>query len=416
MICDDREAIHTQTKVCLMEYKQPKSIIILTQWFPNWPDDRRFTYIYDSAVALGHRGVAVHVLVCRPYAPPLLGALAPDWARGHIEIAKFDGLASVTLIHYPALPGGLLKGCTSFIKVQRIVSALKLLARRCKAELIHAHTEGLALAASTAGQALGLPSVVTIHGLNTELNHVHAGDQPTRIGRALCDIDRVILVGDPLRPFFGTLVGRDDHFRVVYNGVRFPSGLTTGAILRDLRNVRFITVSNLEEGKGIDIALRALGTLRDQGHTGWNYTIVGDGAERVPLSELCVALGLTEFVTFVGAQSHDAVFKFLGEADIFLLPSYREAFGIAYLEAMVAGLLAVGVRGQGPEAFIVHGKTGFLVEPNSPTSLVDCIRDILAQPEIAQRIAASGAEIVRSEFTWDAHAQHLIEVYGELVG
>jgi glycosyltransferase involved in cell wall biosynthesis len=66
-------------------------------------------------------------------------------------------------------------------------------------------------------------------------------------------------------------------------------------------------------------------------------------------------------VELAGARPHEEIPQYLAAADVFILPSYREAFGIAYLEAMAAGLLVVGVRDQGPSAFIEHGISGLLV-------------------------------------------------------
>jgi glycosyltransferase involved in cell wall biosynthesis len=393
---------------------RPRAVVVLTPWFPNTPNDRKFTYIYDSAAALTRLGLAVHVLVCRPFTPPFLDFLAPEWTKGRIETETFGELASLTAINYPGLPGGRLRRFTNPLASRRIGLALKRLAVRSRAELIHAHTEGLALVASGVARQLGLPSAVTVHGLNTDPQFLHAPSQRAMFRHALGGTDRVILVGKPLWSFFSTLVGRDDHFRIVHNGVRFPIDLDRRPILGFSQSIRFITVSNLHEGKGVDVALRALALARDAGFEHWDYTIVGEGAERGALIDLSHSLGLSDRVRFLGAHPHEKIFEFLSEADIFVLPSYREAFGISYLEAMAAGLVAIGVQGQGPEAFIEHGKSGFLVEPKSPRSLADCILGIVAQPEAARGIGAAGMKLVRSAFTWDAHASRLTEVYREL--
>jgi glycosyltransferase involved in cell wall biosynthesis len=392
------------------------SVVVLTPWFPNSPGDWKFTYIFDSAAALARLGLAVHVLVCRPFTPPFLDFLAPEWTKGRVETGAFEGLASLTAMYYPGLPGGWFKRFTTPLASRHISLALKSLALKSGAELIHAHTEGMASIASGVARELGLPSAVTVHGLNTDPQFLHDPAQRAMFRQALGDTDRVILVGKPIWPFFSTLVGRDDHFRIVHNGVRFPTELDRGPILVRSQSIRFITVSNLHEGKGVDVALRALALTRDAGFEHWDYTIVGDGAERGALIDLSRSLGLSERVRFLGAHPHEKIFEFLSEADIFVLPSYREAFGISYLEAMAAGLVAIGVRGQGPEAFIEDGKSGFLVEPKSPRSLADCILGIVAQQDVARRIGADGMKLVRNAFTWDAHASRLTAVYGEIAG
>src|SRR5262249_2596032 len=111
----------------------------------------------------------------------------------------------------------------------------------------------------------------------------------------------------------------------------------------------------------------------------------------------------------------DRIYELLAEADVFLLPSYREAFGVAYLEAMAVGLVAIGVRGQGPQAFIEHAKTGFLVEPIDVANLSDCILYIASHRERAREIARAGAVLVRSKFNRSSHAQRLISIYSEML-
>jgi glycosyltransferase involved in cell wall biosynthesis len=113
---------------------------------------------------------------------------------------------------------------------------------------------------------------------------------------------------------------------------------------------------------------------------------------------------------------HDAAMRVLAQANVFVLPSYREAFGIAYLEAMALGLLAIGVSGQGPEAFITHERTGLLVRPNDVESLVATMGAVLDNAGEMRRIATAGQRLVRVQFTWATHAQKLMAVYREALG
>jgi glycosyltransferase involved in cell wall biosynthesis len=182
------------------------------------------------------------------------------------------------------------------------------------------------------------------------------------------------------------------------------------------RPIRFVAVANLNEGKGHEVALRALAAARDAGFDAWTFTIAGDGPQRPALEALVAALGLTGKVSFLGVTPHDQVFPLLEQGDVFLLPSYREAFGVAYLEAMSCGQLAVGVRGEGPEAFVTHGESGLLAAPRDANDLTQLILRIDADRPGAARMAAAGMHAVRKRFTWQAHAAALAEVYAEAAG
>ncbi|MBI3675206.1 MAG: glycosyltransferase family 4 protein [Proteobacteria bacterium] len=395
--------------------KRARAIVVLTPWFPNRPGDRNASYIYESAMAVAHRGVDVHVLVCRPWVPPGLARFAPEWMAGVLETSAFDGLASVQIVRYLGFPRGSFRPLTNWFQRKRVVPALKGLVQRSGASLIHAQTEGMAPIAVAVARVLKCPGVVTIHGLNTDKEFLHAPRQKAMLRKALAMTDRVILVGEPLRGVFAELAGREDNICVVQNGVRIPQDVDRLPILSGQDPVRFVSVSYLNEGKGIDIALRALAAARNSGFEEWRYTIIGGGEEFRSLVDLTSSLGLNSKVFFLGFQPHDRVFGLLREADVFVLPSYREAFGIAYLEAMVSGLLTIGVRGQGPSAFIEDGVTGLLVEPRDPQSLAACLLAIPRKRLDMQKIAMAGCQMVKEAFTWDAHARRLIDVYGGLV-
>lgn len=380
-------------------------VLCLTPWFPNAPGDREGNYIHDSVMALKAEGIIVKVLVTRVWKP---------WQRNVPQYQLFSNDLDLRLVHYPSIPRDYLRGLSNkmqfFVLYRRVVEY----AREHHVQLIHAHTEALAEVASIAAHALGIPSLVTIHGINTSRRYLGTTKQKAYFRRTLNACDRVILVGEPLHDFFTEITGRDDHFRVVHNGFHLPIALEYRALF-DNPVRQLVSVSNLHEGKGIDLTLRALALLKAKGVNRWHYNIVGDGYMRLQWENLTSTLGLTNQVTFVGAVAHDKVADFLIRADIFVLPSWREAFGIAYLEAMACGLLTIGVKGQGAAAFICHGDTGLLCKPKDVEDLARCLAEAMQQPKAMQIIAEAGRIVVTKEFSWGNHAQQLIKVYRELV-
>jgi len=392
------------------------AVLVVTPWFPNRPADSNAAYVYKSAAAMARRGLQVHVAVCRPWLPRGLRHLPPEWMRGDVELGAFQEFRSITCLRYAVVPGAHFRNLSNRSMDFTLSRALARALRRTGARLLHVHTEGLSPPAVQTAHALGLRSIVTLHGINTDPHFLRAGKQRGRISQALNRADRIALVGEPLRAFFKELVGWDDHFRIVPNGFdvsELPARVRP--LLRSDAPIRFISVSNLHEGKGIDITLRALACVRGRGLQDWDYTIVGAGSQRSDLTALSENLGLTEKVRFIGAQPPRRVFELLADSDVFVLPSYREAFGIAYLEAMAAGLVAIGVKGQGPSTFIESGRNGFLVEPCGVDDLVRTICDIAERRTDMQAVGYAAAETVRERFSWDAHASSLLTVYREVL-
>jgi glycosyltransferase involved in cell wall biosynthesis len=296
-----------------------------------------------------------------------------------------------------------------------IAKTIERLARSISAAVIHVQTEGLVPSASMAASKLQLPLVATLHGVNTHPRFLHTAYQKRRFVVGLASANSIILVGEPLREFFKNYIGSDRNFVVVPNGVDAPLENHKRAVLANNPR-RLVSIANLQEGKGLDLTLRALARLEHIGISNWIYRIIGDGPDRAALTKLTTDLGLTDKVTFVGLVRHAEIFNYLACHDIFVLPSYREAFGIAYLEAMAAGLVTIGVMGQGPSQFIRNGENGVLVPPHDVEALVAALRDILTgDRDHWCEIACRGRETVQRSYTWDQHAEQLIDVYEQVI-
>lgn len=390
-------------------------LLVTTPWFPpahaGWP----YPFIGQSCVALAELGWQVRVLVVRPWKPAALARVLGSRPEGPIDAGTFPLLGGIDTIHTLSFPRQIMTTAANTLLDRRVQGWLGRNAKAMdEADAVLVHTEGLAPAVVPLCRAAGRAVTAVVHGLNTSRAFLEAPRQKARIAGALAKADRLVLVGEPLRDYFSSYTGRSDHIRVVPNGVDAPA--TATAALADGRAVQLVSVANLEVGKGIDLAIRALARLRDEGQASWSFRIVGAGAERGPLGRLVTDLALGDHVTFEGAVANARVMQILAECDVLVLPSYREAFGIAYLEAMATGLLAIGVEGQGPSQFIRHGETGLLVAPRSADAVADALRPILKGERVRYRdIATAGAKEARRNWSWERHARSLDGVIGEAI-
>lgn len=373
-------------------------------------------FILHSVEALARSGNEVTVLVTRPWTPGFFGLLHSDWLRPPMDFDSFDPLFKIKVRHYLSIPRHYFQECAGPLYLLSIGATIRKLVHGHGIQIIHAHTELAGHAAIPIAREFGIASVLTLHGINTAPRLLNTEKKRQQLKTTLNTAGRVVLVGEPLRPYFSQLAGCDEHFRVVPNGFTLPDAVRPDGSIRFQGKMRIISVSNLHEGKGIDLAIRALKRLQLEGHTDWTYTVVGGGAEYEVLKSLVRELGLERQISFTGRLSNDQALLALNDADLFLLPSYREAFGIVYLEAMATGLLAIGVEAEGPSAFIRHGETGYLVPPRDIAAIQRLLQEIIADREGAAKIAAAGCEYVRQNYTWDKHAGKLIEVYTEVAG
>jgi glycosyltransferase involved in cell wall biosynthesis len=156
--------------------------------------------------------------------------------------------------------------------------------------------------------------------------------------------------------------------------------------------VRLLVIANLTPAKGIQDALDALATLRDQP---WELTLVGaldaDPAHVATLRELIAEQGLAARVRFLGARSHAETLAELRRSHVLVIPSYTENCPLVALEAARAGVPVVGYAVGGLPDLVESGVTGRLVPLLDVTALAGALRGVLASPKERTRLTRSAA-------------------------
>jgi len=160
---------------------------------------------------------------------------------------------------------------------------------------------------------------------------------------------------------------------------------------------RLVTVGRLHPSKGHDVLVRAVETLVREGRK-VALRVVGDGPQRGDLEEQVAAAGLSAKVTFSGSLGEHEVRSELAAAHAFVLASHAEPLGVVYMEAMAAGLPAIGTNAGGVGEIITHRHDGLLVAPNDVDALAAAIRELMDDPALAQRLARNGRDTIVRRF------------------
>ena len=175
-------------------------------------------------------------------------------------------------------------------------------------------------------------------------------------------------------------------------------------------------VGRIEPLKGIDILLQSLAMLEEGSDT--RLLIVGgslEGDEELDrLKNMAEELGLGERVTFTGSVSQTDLPIYYAAADVFVLPSHYESFGLVALEAMACGTPVVASRVGGLKTFIKHGESGYLIPWRCPDPFAQRIETLLANETLRKSMGAA-ARTKALEMSWSGVAGVMLECYAGLM-
>jgi D-inositol-3-phosphate glycosyltransferase len=176
-------------------------------------------------------------------------------------------------------------------------------------------------------------------------------------------------------------------------------------------------VGRIQPLKGADVAVRALAALGDRRA---RLAIVGGpsgprGTETLAgLVTLAKAEGVGDQVTLVEPQPHELLSTWYRAADVCLVPSRSESFGLVALEAAACGTPVVASAVGGLTTLVDHGRTGYLVDGADPEAFAAHVRRIAGDPLLAERLATASV-LEAQAYTWRQAATELRALYDELV-
>ena len=298
-----------------------------------------------------------------------------------------------------------------------------------KYDVIRSHYWTSALVAEQIKKQLGIPDVVTFHTLGEVKNRASDTNEEPEIriqsekeivATADCIVTSTRDEKNNLIHLYGS---QPQKVRVIPAGVDLdlfhPANREAARRKLDLEEYRRVLLfaGRLQPFKGLDLLLRAMTHLPNHGTT--QLLVVGGNAgktdELVKMNSLVGELGISSMVTFVGAVEHEKMPTFYNAADICIVPSYHESFGLVAVEALASGTPVVASRVGGLATIVNDGETGYLFDERSPEVLALYLCLLMGENEIRESMAKAARQSVM-KYHWSSTAQKLLRVYMELSG
>ncbi|MEK7085276.1 MAG: glycosyltransferase family 4 protein, partial [Patescibacteria group bacterium] len=209
---------------------------------------------------------------------------------------------------------------------------------------------------------------------------------------------------------------------VIPNGINIRAFQNPDPILREdikstfgvTRDDRVIfTASRLVHKNAVDVIIKSMQLLPRHA----KLVIAGEGEDEQKLKALARALGVSDRVHFAGMVPNDQIPAYFAIAHVFARPSRSEGLGVAFLEAMAAGVPVVATEVGGIVDFLRDGETGLAVGVNNPSDVAKKIELLLADEPLRQKLIANGRRLVEEKYQWSKIAAQMANIFeGLLIG
>lgn len=368
-------------------------------------------YVRELAASLAQAGIGTTVYVRR-------------WTDGlPREVAVEPGFR---VVHLDAGPIHLPKESLHEV-VDEFTDALEVELRQDPVDVLHANYWLSGVVGHRIKHRLDLPLVSTFHTL-ARVKAETGDDEPERRVDAEAEVigcsDVILANSDEEHSQLQRLYGADPtRIEIVPPGVEhafFSPGDRQGArraVGLDARAPILLFVGRIQPLKGLQVAVGALAAF---GRPDAQLVVVGgpsgtDGtAELDRVQKLAADLGVAGQIRYVEPQPHHLLSTWYRAADVVLVPSRSESFGLVALEAAACGTPVVAASVGGLRTLVDHGRTGLLVDSRDPVDFADAVAKIIDHPDYADRLGRAAAERARS-YTWSTAAARLRRIYADLV-
>ena len=388
-------------------------------------------YVRELVRELVERGHHVDVFTRRtdadaPETVPMAGVSGPDGPS-----ARADGGPVARLVHIDAGPAAPLEKQTLPAHIDAFEAGVAAFVRRegLTYDVLHSHYWLSGLVAERLKTRWGLPHIAMFHTTGQVKNRARVSEQEpeTRIEaeRAIAKgAERVVVASRDEQQLLVRLYGANaDRIAVVPCGVNLD--LFRPIAKEDARRQLGLSdddrillfVGRIEPLKGVDILLGAAAQLEGDSDC-FVLVVGGDSTDRqgevAHLRGLASELGIAERVSFLGAVDHERLPLFYSAADVCVMPSFYESFGLVALEAMACGTPVVASRVGGLAGTVRDSETGYLIPWRCPEPFAERLELLLGNEELRRAFGLAAREAVE-RFRWGNVAEAMLGLYRELI-
>ena len=306
-------------------------------------------------------------------------------------------------------------------KQRKIISAAHSVLRSIpKPDCIHAYTlftDGNC--AMELSRETGVPYVVAVRNTDVNVFFKYMIHLRTRGAEILKNASAVFFLSPAYRDsVLERHVSPEEREAILRKSFVIPNGIddfwfdnlydrkTAGTALEKGRPVTVLHAGDINANKNLLLTAEGISRLNRRG---WDirYRAVG----RVRDGKIRRRLERYDFISFLPPQPHEKLIQEYREADIFVMPSFTETFGLVYAEAMSQGLPVVYTRGQGFDGQFPDGTVGYSTDSRDPEELAGCIEKVCARYGELSRNCTEGVQ----RFRWDTIIQEYLRIYAETV-
>jgi glycosyltransferase involved in cell wall biosynthesis len=240
--------------------------------------------------------------------------------------------------------------------------------------------------------------------------------------------DRIIATSPQEREHMRELVSERGNIQIIPCGTdisKFGSISRSEARLRlglPKSSLVVLYAGRFDRRKGIETLVRAMGKSIFPGLADIRLIIVGgsrpgqsDGIERERIEGIVEELGLKPFTFFPGQLDHDTLRYYYAAANLCVVPSHYEPFGLVAIEAMASGTPVIASRVGGLQFTVVHEKTGLLCPPQDEDAFAQAIDQILSRHQWQHKLGKVARKRVENLFSWYGVAENLGDLYLSLM-
>ncbi len=388
-------------------------VLVMSHMYPNKTAPVFGIFVHEQVKALIQKGIDITVISPRPFVLPGLKYISKKW-KNYSEIPKIEMIEGIKVYHtkFFAIPSGLLKqywgyGCYFFIK-----KLVKKINDKKKIDLIHVQSSSPDdYATVLLSKRMNIPYVLTAHG-DSVLYLSRKKNRFKNSKIAIENANAVIAVSSLIYRKINELTNRVNNTFIILNGYKKLQNQPSSKS-RSKGTIEILFAGFLGKRKGCEFLIKAMYEIRNR-FNNVHLIIAGSGVMLQDYINLTNKLGIEDKVKFLGQLEHNEMLLKMNSCDIFALPSWDEAFGVVYLEAMSMKKPIIGTVGEGISDIVVDGENGLLVEPRSVNSIVEKLTLLIENKELRDKIAQNGYETAK-KYTWNFNATKTLEVYEKVI-